>query len=218
MATLKVLTDRVTERLSQVSGTGVQIYAEDRIGEMIQHKFDVLFDDLFWPQFTDWVTYTLDGTLGVVTADLTEVIKRFDDIRVIYPAGSSQALPEFPAVTLNPNRLSGTTPLYFQAEGSANKVFHIWPKTATGDIDVNFRTKPDDFTAEDDIDFDSQVLILGSVYDYLEDDGTNPGATAKFEALFESRRGQLRRNRQQAPVPLNPTALLPRTITITKLP
>ena len=27
-----------------VSGTGVQIYAEDRIGEMIQHKFDVLFE------------------------------------------------------------------------------------------------------------------------------------------------------------------------------
>ena len=42
MAKLKDLIIRVTERLSQVSGTGVQIYAEDRIGEMIQHKFDVL--------------------------------------------------------------------------------------------------------------------------------------------------------------------------------
>ena len=219
MAKLKVLIDRVTERLSQVSGTGVQIYAEDRIGEMIQHKFDILFDDLYWPQFTTWETFTLDGTLGVVTDDITSKIKRYDDIRVVYPAGTSFGLPELPAKTLNPNRLLGVTPLYIEANGAnAGKIFNIWPKTATGDVDVNYRTKPDDFGPDDNIDFDSQALILGATFDYLEDDGTNPGATAKFEGMFESRRRQLRTLRQQQPIPLNPTSLLPRTITITKLP
>ena len=44
MSTLTELIVRVEDRLSMVSGQGAQIYAEDRIGEMIQHKFDVLFD------------------------------------------------------------------------------------------------------------------------------------------------------------------------------
>ena len=77
MATLSTLIDRVADRLSMVAGTGVQTYAEDRIAEMIQHKFDVLFDEIWWPQFLTWETLTLDGTLGVVTIDLTEKVKRF---------------------------------------------------------------------------------------------------------------------------------------------
>ena len=51
MSTLSQLIVRTADRLSMVAGTGVQTYAEDRIAEMIQHKFDVLFDEVFWPQF-----------------------------------------------------------------------------------------------------------------------------------------------------------------------
>ena len=75
-----------------VAGTGVQVYAEDRIAEMIQHKFDVLFDEVFWPQFLTWATWTLDGTLGVVTTDLTDLVKRFEDVRVVFPENSNTAL------------------------------------------------------------------------------------------------------------------------------
>jgi hypothetical protein len=71
MSTLSQLIVRTADRLSMVAGTGVQTYAEDRIAEMIQHKFDVLFDEVFWPQFLSWAKLTLDGTLGLVTTDLT---------------------------------------------------------------------------------------------------------------------------------------------------
>ena len=94
-----------------VAGTGVQVYAEDRIAEMIQHKFDVLFDEVFWPQFCTWYEWTLDATLGVVTTDLTDILKRYEDIQVIFPENSNTALTKLSNLTTNPFELSGTTPI-----------------------------------------------------------------------------------------------------------
>jgi predicted nuclease of predicted toxin-antitoxin system len=223
MATLDQLINRTADRLSMVAGTGVQVYAEDRIAEMIQHKFDVLFDEVFWPQFLTWAEWTLDGTLGVVTTDLTDLIKRFDDIRVIFPDNSSTALTKVAPLTTNPFTLSGTTPIHFQAlgPGDSNKttrVFHVWPKGATGDIIVQYRTKPDTFVITDTIDFDDQALILGSVFDYLEDDGTNPSATQKFQLLFEARVRQLKNTFNNSPISLDPVTALPQTFSFVELP
>ena len=94
-----------------VAGTGVQVYAEDRIAEMIQHKFDVLFDEVFWPQFMSWEELTLDGTLGIVTTDMTSKIKRFDDIRVIFAENSNTPLTKLAGLTTNQFELRGTTPV-----------------------------------------------------------------------------------------------------------
>lgn len=205
-----------------VSGTGVQIYAEDRIAEMIQHKFDVLFEERFWPQFTTWATWTLDGTLGVVTADLTDLVKRFVDIRVLYPANSNAAITKISSLTQNPFTLSGSTPIHFDSLGPTEgnrtkKVFFIWPKSSTGDIIAQYRTKPETFTANDTIDFDDQALILGAAFDYLEDDGTNPNATQKFQTLFEARVKQLTNSLDKDPISLDPASSRPETFSFTAL-
>ena len=105
MSTLSQLIVRTADRLSMVAGTGVQTYAEDRIAEMIQHKFDVLFDEVFWPQFLSWNKLTLDGTLGIVTVDLSNAIKRFEDIRVIFPENSNTPLTTISGLTTNPYEL-----------------------------------------------------------------------------------------------------------------
>ena len=115
MSTLTELVTRTADRLSMVAGTGVQVYAEDRIAEMIQHKFDVLFDEAFWPQFLTWDILTLDGTLGIVTKDLTNFIKRYEDIRVIFPQNSSTPLTKMSALTTNPFELSGTVPIHYES-------------------------------------------------------------------------------------------------------
>jgi len=206
-----------------VAGTGVQTYAEDRIAEMIQHKFDVLFEEVFWPQFLTWATWTLDGTLGVITTDVTALLKRFEDIRVVFPTGSNTPLTKMSPLTTNPFELSGTTPIHYEALGptDANKVvrvFQIWPKAATGTIVVQYRTRPDTFVATDEIDFDDQALILGAVFDYLEDDGTNPNATQKFQFLFEARVTQLKNTFNSAPISLDPLTALPQTFSFTELP
>jgi len=222
MSTLTQLVDRTADRLSMVAGTGVQTYAEDRIAEMIQHKFDVLFEEVFWPQFCTWYQYTLDGTLGVVTADLTDVLKRFEDIQVIFNDNSNTALTKVSQLTTNPFELSGTTPIHYEALGPTftnrtTKVFRVWPLAATGGIVIRLRTKPDTFTAQDDIDFDDQALILGSVFDYLEDDGTNPNATQKFQLLFEARVKQLKNTFNSAPISLDPVTAIPQTFSFVEL-
>jgi hypothetical protein len=223
MSTLTELITRTADRLSMVAGTGVQTYAEDRIAEMIQHKFDVMFSEAFWPQFLSWSIYTLDGTLGVVTADLTTTLKRFEDIRVIYPDNTNTSLTKLSALTTNPNTLSGTTPIHFEALGPTatnkiTKVFNVWPKTATGNIDVQYRTKPDTFIGTDEIDFDDQALILGATFDYLEDDGTNPNASQKFQLLFEARVKQLKNEFNSAPISLDPVTSIPSTFSFVELP
>ena len=205
-----------------VAGPGVQTYAEDRIAEMIQHKFDVLFDQAFWPQFCNWSTFTLDGTLGIVTTDLTNLLARFDDIQVIYRSGGATAIPKLSVLTFNPFNLTGTVPLAYDSIGASdtNRVsrrFNMWPKTATGDIVMRYRTKPDTFIPSDDIDFDDQALILGAVYDYLEDDGTNSNATQKFQNLFESRVSQLIDLHNSAPISLDPITQRPNAFTFTSL-
>ena len=209
MSTLTELITRTADRLSMVAGTGVQTYADDRIAEMIQHKFDVLFLEEFWPQFLHRDTLTLDGTLGVVTADLTEVLKDIKDIRVIFPTDSNIPLKKLSALTSNPNLLTGTRPMFYEAVGTlvdnkVEKVFQVWPKTATGTIEILLRVKPATFGPEDEIDFDDQALILGATFDYLEDDGTNPNATQKFQGLFDVRVNQLKDALNDGPISLSP--------------
>ena len=199
MATLNQLIDRVADRLSMSGGVGVQTYAEDRIAEMIQHKFDVLFDEAWWPQFLDRATWTLDGTLGIVTTDISEQVKRFDDIRTLYPTNSNRSLSKLGSGLLNTQLLNGTTPIYYEALGPssayvATRIFRVLPLTSVGTIEAQFRTKPDTFAPEDTINFDDQALILGATFDYLEDDGTNQNATQKFQLLFEARVKQLKNN------------------------
>jgi hypothetical protein len=222
MSTLAQLNTRVQARLSMASGTGVQTYAEDRISEMIQYRFDTLFEMRWWSQFFTFATYTLDGTLGVVTTDLTDLIKRYDDLAVIYVTDSNKPLTEVTMTKRNVLLLAGTTPIQFSGLGptDANKtsrVFQIWPKASTGTIEVGFRTKPDTFAPSDVVDFDDQALILGATFDYLEDDGANPNATAKFERMYRDRETQLLRNYDSGPISLDPSAALPQTFGFTAL-
>jgi hypothetical protein len=222
MANLTQLVNRTAARLSMVSGTAVQVYADDALAEMIQHKFDVLFDERFWPQFSTWATWTLDGTLGIVTTDLTDLVKRFDDIQVIFGDASNIPIPKLAETTTNPFTLSGTSPRQFSALGptasnKTSRVFQMWPKAATGNIIVRYRTKPATFEPEDEIDFDGQALILGAVFDYLEDDGTNPAATDKFQALFEARVAQLKSMKSAGAFALDPQSSRPESFDFTAL-
>ena len=222
MTTMSQLVTRTARRISMVAGTGVQTYAEDALTEMIQHKFDVLFAERFWKQFTTWYTWALDEATGVVTTDLTDIVKHIDDIKVIYAENSTTAITEL-ASTTNPFELSGTTPISYEGlptshDNFANRVFRIWPLASTGNIIVRARTKPDTFAPEDTVNFDDQALILGAAFDYSEDDGTNPAATQKFQLLFESRVKQLKNNADAAPISLDPVTTIPQSFTFTALP
>ncbi len=202
------LIQHVIRRIGQVTGTSVQVYAEDLIGDMIQHKFDVMFEEVWWNQFMHWLDATLDGSTGVVTVDvsaLTNPLVRFEDIHSIFPGSSNRPLPRFPDF-VNPDNVTGDTPQYIEAVGNAQRIFRILPLAATVPIKVHYRSMPDAFETGDTVNFDSQALVLGSAYDYLEDDGTNPGATEKMSNMFESRVKQLKKSRAWLPHKLDPRA------------
>lgn len=188
--TFDTLIQDVVRRVSQVSGTSVQLFAEDRIGDMIQHKFDVLYKDAFWPQFKKHADWTLDGTTGIVTTDLTTVVEEYSDFQALYPDDLPNPLTQLPE-HINPTNLTGTKALFVEPTNIAASKFVVWPKLSTGSIHAVYRLKPAAFAGVVTVDFDPQVLVLGAAWDYLEDDGDNPGAAEKLRQFFEDRRTKL---------------------------
>lgn len=189
------------KELSQTPGVGVQTYAEDTLGQKGQRIFNSIFDTFWLPGYCDWVTWTLDGVNGVVTADLTDVLGKVEDIRLLFISGHSDAIPRLPT-ELNPYTITGTTPLYFDTTSNQAKKFQIWPLAATGDLQARIRQKPADFTGDEIVYADTDLLVNGMVYDFLEDDGANPNATQKYKNLFDARFLELRRLETSAPIKL----------------
>lgn len=199
--TLQELVDKTIMRLSMVSGASVQLYSEERVADSIQGIFERVFDLAWWLQFSSWYTWTLDGTLGVVTTDLSNILKRYEDIQVVYYGTDTAPLTQLP-MTLNPSSIpTSTVPAFIAPYASASKVFCVIPGSATGTITVYCRTLPDVFALEDTVNFDSELLISGACYSYAEDDGANLGQIEKFKRQFDNRLQQLRVMQHAIPIP-----------------
>lgn len=213
MAALVDLIQRTITRLSMVPGTGTQIYAEDRIAEMILHKFVVLRSELFWDDLMSYVTLTC-GPAGFpqemvvrVPSDppnpLEVVINRFSDIQHVWNDGSEQPIVQMPRRT-NPQRLLASTsgkPSMYAPD--ALHVVRFLPPADGRLMVLRVKNYYPYFNATDEVPMDDQALILGACYDYLEDDGTNPSQIEKFRALFAARVEQLKREENQGPIPIS---------------
>lgn len=205
--TLRYFIDEVLTRLSMQSGVDTQVYTEDRVRQALQHKFTTLFDEYWWPQFTTWQEeYQLDGSTGQVVGDLSTKIKKFTDIRNVFNAYSGYPLPRAP----NNLRTRDITNPCVQSVPNATKVFRIIPVTTAGAIWITYRTRPARFTNDNDlVDMDEEALILGTCWDIINDDGTNPGAEDKFRMLYNERERQLRKLMHNMEASGNPRETIP---------
>ena len=99
-----------------VSGVAVQVYAEERIAEMIQHKFETVRDMLWWDDLMEWQTLT-QGVDGRPTENVVRelpaspigdeiVINQYKDIQYAWRP-TSPAPVEVDAKTTEPTRLHG---------------------------------------------------------------------------------------------------------------
>jgi len=200
MITFGDIVTKVLQRLSLVEGLDAQIYAEPRIQLAVQHKFDMIFREYWHPEYTTYQEeYVLDGASGIITGDLTDKIKDWRDIHSVMWEGSHKPLALAPR---NVRDVDITYPSLRPLATNQAKWFKILPATTTGKVWITYRTKPADFEQDgDEIHMDTQLLILGTCWDVLEDDGTNPGASDKFRVLFQDALSQF--NRQAHNIPLD---------------
>ena len=204
-----VLIADVIERVSLVPGAGTQVYAEDRIAQMIQDKFDAVFSELWWPDYMQWFTRTINGTTGLPTIDLRiagsslpsadgDGISTYFDVRAVFRSNSDSELPATPR-GINPNRLTGTTAIYCEGINDS-KLIKFWPVTATSTVNIHARSHPGILTNNSNVFIDRLLLVSGAAWDYLEDDATAPGAAEKFQVAFESRLQQMKEMYSQQPI------------------
>jgi len=200
MITFGDIVTKVLQRLALVEGLDAQIYAEPRIQLAEQHKFDMIFREYWLPEYTvHQEEHYLDGTTGMIVGDLTDKVKDWRDIHSVYSENAHSP------ISLAPPRIRDVDINYMSIRPNATnpaKWFKILPVTTTGKIWITYRTKPNDFEEDSDVIYlDTQLLLLGSCWDVLEDDGTNPGASDKFKMLFQDALSQF--NRQQFNIPIN---------------
>lgn len=196
----------VIHQMSMVPGTSVQTYAEDIIASYFQSSFDEIFDSYFWPAYTSWQTYTLDGTIGIPNADISSTLKRIEDIGVMFIGGTEKTVKSLPPHQ-NPNRITGTLPRFYDAYPTTpERVFRVYPAGSTGTVVCRVRTKPADFISTDTIKLDKWLPIFKTAWLYAEQDAANPGQAAVFEKRYEDRFAQVTGNIiGSRPVAINPS-------------
>jgi hypothetical protein len=200
MITFGQIVTKVLQRLALVEGLDAQIYAEPRIQLAVQHKFDMIFREYWLPDYTTYQEeYVLDGSTGQITGDLTDKLKDWRDLHSVMWESSHKPLPIAPMNTRDADIFYPS----IRPQGiNKAKWFRILPATTIGKVWVTYRTKPADFEKdEDEIFMDTQLLLLGTCWDVLEDDGTNSGAADKFRILFQDALSQF--NRQGFNIPLD---------------
>lgn len=188
MATLSVLITRVQELLSLAGGLGVQTYAQPKIVQFIQMAYTDLADRRFWNDYTTQDTYTLDGTTGKVTADLTDVIKSFRDIEYVWYGDYASPLPKAP----NNRSQSMVRQLSFAPSGDAASPFMILPIDNTGEVHVRYRVRADvPFTELNDVPMDEELLVRASAMMYLTFDNSNQAAMQMVSNMYKERLDKL---------------------------
>jgi hypothetical protein len=200
MITFGDIVTKVLQRLSLVEGLDAQIYAEPRIQLAIQHKFDLIFREYWLPEYTVYQEpHVLDGVNGYIVDDMTDKITDWRDLHSVFHENSHKQMPRAP---MSVRDIDITYPSIRPAATVSGHMFRVVPHNTAGIVYVTYRSKPPDFQEDSDpIYLDTQLLLLGTCWDVLEDDGTNPGASDKFRMLFQDALTQF--NRQQHNIPLD---------------
>lgn len=194
--TLAKLTQKVLQRLSMYKGSSVQVYAEDRVMQMILDQYDLVMDNFAWNNLTFWKKFTLSGSQGQCLEKVSDYVTNFTDIVAIKADTDDEDALRRLHNTTPPEEISGNTPHYYMPSSNADKVFQVIPFTATGDIYVNikerYNTNKAIVSPEDIIPFDATYLIYATCMDYLADDGSSQMQYEKFKNLRDERLRQLK--------------------------
>lgn len=197
-ATVDEIRQDAIKLLSQVAGSGVQNYSEDKLLIYVRQAFNSVFKQDFWPQYCEWTNgVALDGTSGILTT--TVPYAEYDDIQYIWQAGTRREVPPAPA-RLNPQTTTGSTAQFFiPAYATTGKPIQILPAAAVGSLDMYGRVHPgesaDLFNGDTNILFDRDLITIATALEYATDDGDNPNAVSKLQDKYNRRYKQVKPKR-----------------------
>lgn len=207
------IVNKVILELSQVPGAATQTYSAARITQYVEDTYLTVIEKKWWPELMHYFQTSLDGTTGHITTDLVGVqlnsdyVKNYRDIAAVWPSDSNRKLRQVPP-GMNPFTLSGSQPLYVQAETDHTltaRPIQVFPITATGDLVIWARQRNNiPISSGDYIYLDALLMIYGAAWMYATDDGTVPGAVDKFQGLFQDRLDTLMAADNNQPLQLDP--------------
>lgn len=192
--TLQNLTQTIIKKLALYSGTDVQIYAEDRIADMVKDAYKELIEERFWSDCMQWYEFNLSGSLGVVNENVIDNITDINDIECIFSEYNQRRQLRKAHNTTIPQTIEGDVPQLYTTSANPNKLFAVIPFNSTGKLYVRARHKLNEIYPQDLVPFDKLALIYKVCWQYTVDDGTNPAEQQKFLKLFEDRMRELRNN------------------------
>lgn len=201
--TLSALITDCQDEIYQVSGIGTQVYTQDLIRKRIIDAFFLIATDPTrkWKRFRKLMSYTLDGTTGHTTVAVSSTFTSFDDILAVYPDGSDLPLASA-GMTRNSLLLTGTRPVQYTV-GDTDTI-KVYPVAAEGDIVVLGRSiLQTTFNLNDTVPFDYLAIKHFVCWQYITDDGSNPGQAEKHRILYEGRIKQLKEGQEEDPIPLD---------------
>ena len=194
--TLEKLIKRIIQRLSMYQGISVQVYAEDRIAQMILDNYNLVVDSFAWSSLSFWKEFTLAGSNGEVLEKVSDYITTFNDIISIVDAGDPTCVLNRLHNTTPPSEVSGTIPAYFRIHPTdKEKVFQVVPYEAVGKVLVNAKGKLNTnqtIVPDTIIPFDSDYLVYAVCCDYLADDDNSQTQLQKFVQMRDGRLAHLK--------------------------
>lgn len=207
-----LVSDLITEiqtELSQVTGTVTNLYGTPRILQHIQDAYLALIADFGDRVLSEYHDVTLDGTTGVIDADMTTTldnheINRFEDIIHVWLEGRNDPLPIVPP-RMNVRNITSGGARFIDANDTANRPFKVYPITSDDNLVVLARAYPELPLTEDSYIYIDRLLVTYyAAYLYAQDDAASPGQVDKFERLYNDRLRQLTNESNNQPIQLDP--------------
>lgn len=195
-ANVRDIVNGALELVGQVSGSGVQVYADDFARRCCVRAFDMLYKKRDWEQYLEWTRPELDGVTGIIKTDLYVSVRDFEDFLAIYRDGQSKPLPVMDHKR-NWNKITGSTvqtwtSLHVSHPQYAKRKLQFYPLTAEGFVDVLVRKYPLANPAvqwgwNDTMHLDTSMLEEATAFVMLSVDAINADAAAVCKSMMEAR-------------------------------
>lgn len=180
--TMEDVVNGVLLELRYAPGRDVQIHLQSSIIQDANILLRTLQQKFVWRDFLYLTPFTTNASTGLPNEDLTAVLTRYSDIKLIFQDKNDRPLP-FGAALTNPKAVR--QPTIFPA-GPYPKVFALYPFAVYNCSLYSYPFKGTDYQLDDTVPFYMDLLVLGTAYQLSLKAGTNVELTQSLKSQFDA--------------------------------